>query len=43
MGSYAPSKLEVAARIVLALFCSRNIIWDNHHRIVEAHGITWSS
>ncbi|KPA22976.1 Multiple antibiotic resistance protein MarR [Shimia sp. SK013] len=34
--------VPVAARIVPALFRSRNIIWDNDHRIVEAHGVTWS-
>lgn len=34
--------VPVAARIVPALFRSRNFIWDNDHRIVEAHGVTWS-
>lgn len=24
------------------LFRSRNHIWDNDHRIVESHGVTWS-
>lgn len=24
------------------LFRSRNYIWDNDHRIVENHGVTWS-
>lgn len=32
----------IAARIVPGLFRSRNFIWDNDHRIVEAHGLTWS-
>ena len=30
------------ARIVPGLFRSRNYIWDNDHRIVESHGVTWS-
>lgn len=30
------------ARIVPGLFRSRNVIWDNDHRIVESHGVTWS-
>lgn len=30
------------ARIVPGLFRSRNFIWDNDHRIVESHGVTWS-
>ena len=24
------------------LFRSRNFIWDNDHRIVESHGVSWS-
>ena len=30
------------ARIVPGLFRSRNYIWDNDHRIVESHGVSWS-
>lgn len=30
------------ARIVPGLFRSRNYIWENDHRVVEAHGVTWS-
>jgi DNA-binding MarR family transcriptional regulator len=30
------------ARIVPGLFRSRNFIWNNDHRIVESHGISWS-
>jgi DNA-binding MarR family transcriptional regulator len=30
------------ARIIPGLFRSRNFIWDNDHRIVERHGISWS-
>ena len=29
-------------RIVGGLFRCRNYIWENDHRLVEAHGITWS-
>lgn len=37
-----PSDVPIAAQIVPALFRSRNFIWDNDHRIVEAHGLSWS-
>jgi len=30
------------ARIIPSLFRSRNFIWDNDHRIVESHGVSWS-
>lgn len=35
-------KPPAEARIVPGLFRSRNYIWDNDHRIVESHGVTWS-
>ncbi len=37
-----PSERPAEARIVPGLFRSRNYIWDNDHRVVEAHGVTWS-
>jgi DNA-binding MarR family transcriptional regulator len=37
-----PRERPAEARIVPGLFRSRNYIWDNDHRIVEAQGITWS-
>lgn len=30
------------ARIIPGLFRSRNHIWNNDHKIVESHGLTWS-
>ncbi|MEM7379158.1 MAG: MarR family transcriptional regulator [Pseudomonadota bacterium] len=35
-------KRPMAGRIVRGLFRSRNHIWDNDHRIVASHGLTWS-
>ena len=32
----------LSTRIVPGLFRSRNFIWDNDHKIVEARGLTWS-
>ncbi|MEM1238023.1 MAG: MarR family transcriptional regulator [Pseudomonadota bacterium] len=37
-----PRERPAEARIVPALFRSRNYIWDNDHRIVESHGVSWS-
>lgn len=37
-----PKNRPAEARIVPGLFRSRNFIWDNDHRIVESHGVTWS-
>ena len=37
-----PKERPAEARIVPGLFRSRNYIWDNDHRIVESHGVTWS-
>ena len=37
-----PKERPAEARIVPALFRSRNYIWDNDHRIVESHGVSWS-
>lgn len=37
-----PKERPAEARIVPGLFRSRNYIWDNDHRIVESHGVSWS-
>ena len=37
-----PKERPAEARIVPGLFRSRNYIWDNDHRIVENHGVSWS-
>ena len=37
-----PKERPAEARIVPGLFRSRNFIWDNDHRIVESHGVSWS-
>lgn len=37
-----PSERPAEARIVPGLFQSRNYIWDNDHRTVESHGVSWS-
>lgn len=37
-----PKDRPAEARIVPGLFRSRNYIWDNDHRIVESHGVSWS-
>lgn len=37
-----PKERPAEARIIPGLFRSRNFIWDNDHRIVESHGVTWS-
>lgn len=37
-----PRQAPAEARIVPGLFRSRNFIWDNDHRIVEKHGVSWS-
>ncbi|MEM7268836.1 MAG: MarR family transcriptional regulator [Pseudomonadota bacterium] len=37
-----PRERPAEARIVPGLFRSRNFIWENDHRIVEARGVTWS-
>lgn len=37
-----PKERPAEARIVPGLFRSRNYIWDNDHRIVERHGVSWS-
>ena len=40
--NHAPRVAPIEARIVPVLFRSRNFIWDNDHKLVEAHGVTWS-
>ena len=37
-----PTTNAPAARIVGGLFRSRNYVWDNDHRVVAAHGLTWT-
>ena len=37
-----PKERPAEARIVPGLFRSRNYIWDNDHRIVEGHSVSWS-
>ncbi len=37
-----PKERPAEARVVPGLFRSRNYIWDNDHRIVESHGVSWS-
>ncbi|MGX9354526.1 MarR family winged helix-turn-helix transcriptional regulator [Roseobacteraceae bacterium S113] len=37
-----PKERPAEARIIPGLFRSRNYIWDNDHRIVEGHGVSWS-
>jgi len=32
----------MASRLVTGLFRSRNHVWDNDHRIVAKHGLTWT-
>lgn len=36
------SERPAEARIVPGLFRSRNYIWNNDHRVVERHGVSWS-
>lgn len=36
------SKRPVAARVVRNLFRSRNVIWENDHKLVAEYGLTWS-
>lgn len=36
------SKRPAAARVVGNLFRSRNVIWENDHKVVAQFGLTWS-